>query len=58
MYLHVAHPHGAVYAQLGVEEVGPRMRVVQSGVNYLHRSSVGGAQLMQRQYAVLPYIVQ
>ena len=58
VYLHVAHPHGAVDAQLGVEEVGPRMRVVQSRVDYFHRSSVGGAQFVKRQYAVLPYIVQ
>ena len=58
MYLHIAHPQCAVYLYLGVEEVGTRMTVVQSGIYHLNRAPIGGAQLVQRQYAVLPDVVE
>ena len=58
VYLHVAHPQCAVDAQLGVEEVGSCVCVVKSRVNHLHRSSVGGAHLVQWQYAVFPDVME
>ena len=56
--LHIAHPHHAVDAHLGVEEVGSGVHVMQSGVYHLHAASVGSLQFGERQNTMLPYIVQ
>ena len=58
VYLHVAHPQGAVHLHLRVEEVGSGVAVVQAGVEHLHSSVVGGLQVSQGEQLVLPAVVQ
>ena len=58
VYLHIAHPQRAVKPNLGIEEVGTRVMVMQTGIDYLHESSVRSAELVERQYAVFPDIMQ
>ena len=43
MNLHIAHPQRAADAQLGVEEVGTGVAIVQARVDDLHQLAVGGA---------------
>ena len=56
--LDVAYPQRTVNLHLGVEEVGPGVEVVQTGVNHLNGLAVGGLQSFQRKELVLPAIVQ
>ena len=56
--LHIAHPHHAVDAHLGIEEIRSGVHVQQPRVDNLHAATVGGAQLAERQYAMFPDIVQ
>ena len=55
MQLHVAHPQRGADAYLGVEEVGPGIAVVQSGVYHLHGLALclltGCASLLEREYS-------
>ena len=56
--LDVAHPQRAAYLDAGVEEVGPAVVVVQSGVDHLYRASVGGGQSLGGPHLVFPAVVQ
>ena len=58
MQLYVAHPQRGADAYLGVEEVGPGIAVVQSGVYHLHGLALCGGERCQGEEAVLPYVVQ
>ena len=58
VYLHVAHPQGAVHLHLGVEEVGSCIAVVQSGIYHLKPPVVGGVQLCLWEESVFPAVVQ
>ena len=55
---HVAHPHLTAHAHLGVEKIGTRMAVVQSGVDDFHLLPVGGRERTKREDAVFPDVVQ
>ena len=58
VYLHVAHPQCLADPHLRIEEVGPRIAVVQSRVDHLDGLSVTRRQLLQRKQLVLPHVVQ
>ena len=58
VYLHIAHPHRLANAQFGVEEVGPRIAVMQSGVDNLHIPAIGGGKVGEGQYLVFPHVLQ
>ena len=58
VYLNIPDPQRAVYAHLGIKEVGPRIAVVQPGVYHFHGLSVSGEQSRNGQYAVSPHVVQ
>jgi len=56
--LHVAHPKGAVYLELGIEEIGTCVAVVQSGVDDFHRLVPGGGERGEWEELVLPHVVK
>ena len=58
VYLHIAHPHRLANAQFGIEEVGPRIAVMQSRVNHLHIPAVGGGKVGKGQHLVFPHVLQ
>ena len=56
--LHVAHPQGSVEFDFGIEEIGPCIAVVQSGVNYFHSLVPGGGEWREWEELVLPHIMK
>ena len=58
MYLHIAYPQSAVNKDFSIEEVGAGIVVVQARADYLDKTAVGSAQFSQREYFVLPDVMQ
>jgi hypothetical protein len=56
--LHVAHPKGSGNLDFGVEEIGPCIAVVQSGVDDFHLPVVGGGKRGEWEEFVLPHVVK
>ena len=56
--LHVAHPQRTVNFDFSVEEIGPCIAVVQSGVDDFHLPVVGGGKRGEWEEFVLPHIVK
>ena len=57
VYLHISHPHGSCYAHLSIEEVGPCIAVLQSGVDNLNLLPFCGGKSGQWEELMLPYIM-
>ena len=57
VYLDVPNPHSAAYLHLRVEEVGPRVAVLQARVNHLYGQSVGRHERLQWEHLVLPCVL-
>ena len=58
VYLHIAYPQGAVNKDFSIEEVGAGIVVVQAWADHLDKTAVGSAQFSQREYFVLPDVMQ
>ena len=56
--LHVAHPKGSGNFDFSVEEIGPCIAVVQSGVDDFHLPVVGGGKRGEWEEFVLPHVVK
>jgi hypothetical protein len=56
--LHVAHPQRTVNLDFSVEEIGPCIAIVQSGVDDFHLPVVGGGKRGEWEEFVLPHIVK
>ena len=54
----ISHPQCSANADLCIEEVGPGVQVVQSGIDDFDGASVSSVQLSGRKYAVLPNVMQ
>ena len=58
MDLDVAHPQAAVDLDLGIEEVGTRVGVQQTGVDDAHLAAIVGHHVLAEPQLVLPYVLQ
>ena len=58
MHLDVAHPQGAVDFDLGVEEVGACVRIVQTRIDDLYAPSAARGERSEGEQLVLPYVVE
>ena len=56
--LHVAHPESSGNLDFGVEEIGPCIAVVQSGVDDFHLPVVGGGKRGEWEEFMLPHVVK
>ena len=58
VYFDIAHPEHSVYLDFSIEEIGPRIAVVQSWVDDFHLPMVGSMERRKWKQLVFPYIVK
>ena len=58
VYFDIAHPEHSVYLDFSIEEIGPRIAVVQPWVDDFHLPMVGSMERRKWKQLVFPYIVK